>query len=102
MNELDLKLFLAKQLPERIHYFDTLKINGYSFVRKDSEPIEEIKDTEWPYIVGLVEGKLRPGQQIDYMTSFSCGPLFGPALTYMNSSWQQRTTALQKVMGEGV
>ena len=111
MTDLELKKFLAEQLPEMIEVIPSdITPDKYFFWRTFGiYKNTRVKDTEWLHITRLVEEKLTKEQCQEYSLLLQklvvpLGSLFPPfkepfAKNYMwHASWQPRATALKQVL----
>lgn len=90
-SELELQLFLAKELEGEIGYS---KVVEYFYWKTDTVPNTYVTPREWDYIVRRVEEKLTDEQRAEYgvklWTRHWCG-----------SPWSTSAIALRKVLGNG-
>jgi len=115
MTTQSLKLLLAKCLPKKLMLVDMAhesSMCGYNVLcwhqsPSLSSPPIEVKDTELLHICWLVEQTLTKKQMKDYMNALvdiHClshdAILIDITIEIMRSSWQQRATALHKVLGK--
>lgn len=104
MNDLELKLGLAKLLPDKI---DT-SFDGtprWLIAPSSSAPPRIIKDTEWLHICRLLEQSLDgTNAASDYVILLKHVIAPNPPrgfvgdFRFVNASWQQRATALLKII----
>lgn len=90
-----LKRALARMLSEQLVWHGNRK----ALVWRASTNGIDVRDTELLHLCWIVEQSISYSEKIDYLSSFNCGPHFGPAIHYMISEWQQRVIALAKVKG---
>lgn len=92
MKDEQLKLALAKILPESVHVHEQESIKTFWWKGEDYPSGRQIRDTEWLHVCWLVEQEMmrcEGGQRwLDYIN------LIGES-----SCWQERAIALCKVKG---
>jgi hypothetical protein len=104
----ELKLALAKMLPEKLWLNTTRRSDGYCFCWTGKRESltgydEEIKETELLHVCWLVEEGLSSGEQFTYRQKL--GHLVieerkcGWTKAICHATWQQRAIALCKVKG---
>jgi hypothetical protein len=104
MNEPTLKLAVAVLLPEQIEYDD--QFDRYHWLEGNKTVWPEIRETEWLYIVSLVEALLSEDEQRKYASEFMLLRGSSPssrgtsAFQYMTATFNQRATALVRVLGQ--
>lgn len=107
-SDLDLQLFLAKQLPEEIGYLPPSNPPAWpaQFYWRESDIVfgTEVTPREWDYIVRCVEEKLTPSQRELYWFHLceelqSCH-IMSTALIVdaITCSWQIRARALMQIL----
>lgn len=102
MTDLELQLWLAARLPERLQVFQTADKSVWWIYPYGTGPV---KDTEWEHIVWLIERGLTPEQKTKYywtLAAFLLGKEVPLNCTFVliNASWQQRARALTATLGE--
>ncbi len=96
----ELKQLLAKLLPDQLKW---MVVNSIGFLMWNSGV--PVKDTELPYICGLIEQTLERKRYSDVLKSVimddPCWDLGAVEARYetARASWQQRTMALAQVKG---
>lgn len=99
--DLNLRLALAKMLPRVLLAHPNGHVNWLS---NSGQEIYTVKDTEWLHVCWLVEQTLTLDQQSEY-TRHLLEILFNDRTEdlithwHWHASWQQRATALAKVLG---
>ena len=99
MTDQDLKLALAKMLPEKIVLYHNPQFPELATIRwmKDGR---ELQETEWLHVCWLVEESLDPKQRQDFRETLSDilydNLRIGAAI---HATWQQRAATLIKVKG---
>ena len=106
-----LKLALARMLPEKIQIFKPLDQRPAFFAWYDEEgdTSNYINDTEWLHVCWLVEQTLDKTQQLHYIERLvwmlDPNDAWPEVLTvskgwfFLNATWQQRAEALCRVKG---
>lgn len=100
-SDLELQLWLAKQLPKEVEY-DPTETTPFWW-REDQYRF--VTPREWDYIVRRVEEKLtddEAGEYVEVLTELSGADVEAgsPSFVAYFTSWQTRTIALMKVKGE--
>lgn len=92
--EQQLKQALAKMLPAKV-YMNTN--GGQMHHRLDGEPQPKVLDTELLHLCWLVEHRLQAPEAHQY--GFILDEQSTSRFVMVHATWQQRTTALAKVLG---
>lgn len=86
--EQELRLLLAKKLPEKILISET--VEGPRLLWRDS--LDKILDTEWDYIVGLVEDLIPATLRWQYLDHIP-----GTWADKVKAKWSQRAQAMYDI-----